>query len=151
MGRLINADSTSTIRQRWRRTIAESLKRLMAKQALDEEAKDLSALIVFALREISEGVEQSATVWDRKHYYIKADHLRADWEWAARTADRMTRLIRVDDWLRLPVVLAEMAPRFADVDVVQFTRGQQLWQGAYRRLKAEEPAPEPSARPPLRA
>lgn len=150
MGRLINADSTSAIRQRWRRTIAESLKHLMAKQALDEEAKDLSALIVFALREISAGVEQSASVWDRKHYYIKADHLRADWEWATRTAERMTRLIRVDDWMRLPLVLAEMAPRFADVDVVQFTRSEKLWKGAYRKLKAEAPVAD-GARPSLRA
>ncbi|HQZ70045.1 MAG: hypothetical protein ACH37Z_03380 [Anaerolineae bacterium] len=137
MGRLISVESPSTIRQRWRRTIAEALKHLMAKRELDEEVKDLSALIVFALREISAGVEQSASVWDKKHYYIKADHLRADWEWADRTAERMVRLIQVDDWLRLPVVLAEMAPRFADVNVNQFTRTNQLWRGAFKRLKAE--------------
>ena len=137
MGRLISAESPSTVRQRWRRTIAEALKHLMTKRELDEEVKDLSALIVFALREISAGVEQSASVWDKKHYYIKADHLRADWEWADRTADRMVRLINVEDWLRLPVVLAEMAPRFADVNVNQFTRSAKLWQGAYQRLKAQ--------------
>lgn len=137
MGRLIAAESPSTVRQRWRRTIAEALKHLMAKRELDEEVKDLSALIVFALREISAGVEQSATVWDNKHYYIKADHLRADWEWAGRTAERMVRLIRVGDWLRLPVVLAELAPRFADVNVSQFTRSNQLWRGAYKKLKSE--------------
>lgn len=137
MGRLIAADSTSTVRQRWRRTIAEALKHLMAKRELDEEVKDLSALIVFALREIGAGVEQSATVWDKKHYYIKADHLRADWEWTGRAAERMTRLIRVDDWMRLPVVLAELAPRFADVSVNQFTRSDKLWRGAYKRLRAE--------------
>lgn len=137
MGRLIAADSTSTVRQRWRRTIAEALKHLMAKRELDEEVKDLSALIVFALREIGAGVEQSATVWDKKHYYIKADHLRADWEWTGRAAERMTRLIRVDDWMRLPVVLAELAPRFADVNVNQFTRSDKLWRGAYKRLRAE--------------
>ena len=49
----------------------------------------------------------------------------------------MVRLIQVDDWLRLPVVLAEMAPRFADVNVNQFTRTNQLWRGAFKRLKAE--------------
>lgn len=139
MGRLISVESPSTVRQRWRRTIAEALKRLMAKRDLDEEVKDLSALIVFALREISDGVEQSATVWDKKHYYIKADHLRADWEWAGRAADRMVRLIHVDDWMRLPVVLADLAPRFADVNVSQLTRSEQLWRGAYKRLKAERP------------
>ncbi len=137
MSRLIQPDSTSNQRQRWRRTIAEALHHLMAKRALDDEAKDLAALIVFALREISTGVEQSASVWDKRHYYIKADRLRADWEWCGRSASRMTSLIRVDDWVRLPVVLADLAPRFADVHVSKLTRSSELWKGAYERLKAE--------------
>lgn len=137
MSRLIQTDSTSNQRQRWRRTIAEALNHLMAKRALDDEAKDLAALIVFALREISAGVEQSASVWDKRNYYIKADRLRADWEWSGRAADRMTSLIRVDDWVRLPVVLADLAPRFADVHVAKLTRSDALWAGAYARLKAE--------------
>lgn len=145
MSRLIQVDSTGSQRQRWRRTIAEALNQLMAKKALDDEAKDLTALIVFALRQISAGVEQSATVWDKRHYYIKADQLRAEWEWANRSAQRMTNLIRVDDWMRLPVVLADLAPRFKDVSVSKLTRSSELWKGAYQRLKAE---PKPEAPPP---
>jgi hypothetical protein len=49
----------------------------------------------------------------------------------------MTSLIRVDDWVRLPVVLADLAPRFADVHVAKLTRSAELWTGAYERLKAE--------------
>ncbi len=141
MGRLVTVDSTSTERQRWRRTIAEALNRLMAKRQLDDEAKDLAALIVFALREIEVGVERSASVWDKRHYYIKADHLRANWAWCGRSAQRMTNLMRVGDWVRLPVVLAELAPRFADVNVAKLTRGPELWSGAYERLLAEERKP----------
>lgn len=138
MGRLITIDSTGTARQRLRRTIAEALRHLMAKPQLDEEARDLAALIVFALREIGEGVERSATVWDKRHYYIKADRLRADWEWADKTAERMAGLIRVGDWVRLPVVLADLVPRFADVTVNKATRSKALWTGAYRRLVEEK-------------
>lgn len=140
MGRLINTDSTGAQRQRLRRTIAEALKLLATKRELDAEARDLSALIVYCLREIGEGVEQSATVWDKRHYYMKADRLRADWEWAGRSADRMANLIRAGDWLRLPVVLADIAPRFADVSVTKVTRSAELWTGACDRLVAEERA-----------
>ena len=143
MGRLVTPDSTSTERQRWRRTIAEALHRLMAKRALDAEAKDLAALIVFALRAIHQGVEQSAAVWDKKHYYIKADHLRSDYEWVARYDQRLTSLIRVGDWPRVSVVLAELAPRFSDVSVAKLTRGPDLWNGAYRRLMDEAARPVP--------
>lgn len=138
MGRLINVDSTGAQRARLRRTIAECLNRLMAKPDLDAEAKDIAALIVLALREITAGVEQSADVWDKRGYYLKSDALRRDWDWAGRTADRMANLIRVGDWARLPVVLATLVPKFADVDVVKLTRSAALWRGALSRLIADE-------------
>ena len=81
--------------------------------------------------------KQSASAWDKRHYYIKADRLRADWEWTDKAAERLARLIGVDDWVRVPVVLAELAPRFADVDVVKLTRSPRLWEGAYAKLKQE--------------
>jgi len=138
MGRVINTDSTGAQRSRLRRTIAECLNRLMAKPELDAEAKDIASLIVLALREITDGVAQSADVWDKRGYYLKSDTLRNDWDWADRTADRMGNLIRVGDWARLPVVLATLVPRFADVDVVKLTRTEALWRGAYARLLADE-------------
>lgn len=138
MGRLIHVDSTGAQRARLRRTIAECLNRLMAKPELDAEAKDIAALIVLALREITAGVEQSADVWDKRGYYLKSDALRRDWDWADRTADRMANLIRVGDWVRLPVVLATLVPKFADVDVVKLTRSEALWRGALARLLADE-------------
>jgi hypothetical protein len=138
MGRLIQTDSTGAQRQRLRRTIAEALNQLVAKPALDAEARDLAALIVYALREIAAGVEQSAAVWDKRHYYIKADRLREDWAWCERSAARMENLIRAGDWARLPVVHANLAPRFADVRVARRTRSPELWRGAYDRLLAGE-------------
>lgn len=137
MSRLINPDSTGTERQRLRRTIAEAMHLLMAKTALDDEARDLAALIVFSLREIVNGVERSADVWDKRHYYIKADRLRRDWEWAARASERMTGLIVGGDWARLPVVLAALVPHFADIHVAKVTRSHKLWDGACRRLVDE--------------
>jgi hypothetical protein len=149
MGRLVTVDATGTERQRHRRTVAEALKGLMAKPSLDEEARDLAALIVFSLREIDAGVERSAAVWDKRHYYIKADHLRNEWGWAGRYAERMATLITVGDWARLPVVLAELAPRFADVHVAKLTRSPALWRGAYARLLATDPAGGAIRRPRL--
>jgi hypothetical protein len=134
MSRLVQIDSTGAQRQRFRRTVAEALHRLMAKRELDDEARDLAALIVFALREIGAGVEQSATAWDKRNYYLKADQLRAEWTWTERSANRLTNLIRGGDWARLPLALADLAPRFADVNVKKLTRSPRLWEGAYQRL-----------------
>jgi hypothetical protein len=137
MARLIQTHSQSTQRQQLRRSIAEALHRLMAKPELDDEARDLAAFIVFALRAIGQNIERSADVWDGRHYYIKADELRERWAWTDRAAERMTRLIRAGDWARLPVVLADLAPRFADIHVARLTRSADLWAGAHDRLTSE--------------
>ena len=144
MGRLFTSDSTGTQRQRHRRTIAEALRLLMTKPKMDAESRDIMALIVLSLREIAAGVEQSASVWDKRHYYIKADQLRAEWEWTSKMADRMTPLLKVGDWVRLAQVLADLVPRFADVDVKQVTRTSKLWTGAYERVLAAKPGARPA-------
>lgn len=136
MSRIVNTQSTGAERQRWRRTIAEAMNRLMAKPKLDDEARDLAALIVFALREIDAGIERSASAWEKRDYYIKADRLRQEWAWVPRAAERMTNLIVGGDWARLPVVLAGIAPRFSDIHVAKLTRSPRLWRGAYGRLMA---------------
>ena len=138
MGRVVSVERVGTERQQLRRTIAEALRRLKEKPDLDEEAKDLAALIVFCLDEIAEGVDRSATAWERRDYYLKADRFRREWAWANRTADEMATLIQQDDWDRLPAVLASLLPHFADVRVTKLVRPPSLWQGAYQRLLAEE-------------
>ena len=73
MGRLITVDGTGTERTRLRRTIAEALRLLGQKDGLDGEARDLTALIVFSLRQIAQGVDSSAAAWEKRDYFIKAE------------------------------------------------------------------------------
>jgi len=138
MSRLISIESTGTQRNQQRRTIAEALRRLMEKRSLDAEAKDLAALIVFSLREIGHGVEQSASAWERKNYYLKADRFRSEWEWVMDSAEFLAAIIRTGRWHELPPVLAELAPRFADVQVTKYVKPASLWQGCYTRLMQEK-------------
>lgn len=141
MSRIVHTDSPGTQRQRVRRTIAEALRRLMEKESLDGEARDLAALIVFSLRELSDGVDRSAAAWEKRGYFIKADRFRRDWEWADQTADELETLIRSEDWVRLPVILAGLVPRFADIKVQRLTRSPAMWQDCYHRLLETEPSP----------
>ena len=137
MSRLISIDSPSAERSRLRRTVAEALRHLMQKKTLDGEAKDLAALIVFCLRELAAGVDRSATAWEKRDYFTKADRFRMEWEWAGATADKMAALIRTDQWHQLPPILASLAPRFADVTINKVVRPPSLWHGCYQRLMGE--------------
>ena len=134
MSRVVNTDGVGTRRQRLRRTIAEALRHLMAKRELDDEARDLAALIVFCLREIDEGIEQTTAAWEKRDYYLKADRFRQEWLWVAPSADELERLIRQGAWDRLPASLAKLLGHFGDITINRTVRSEKLWQGCYQKL-----------------
>jgi len=137
LSRVINVNGPGGRRNRARRTIAESLRLLRDKPRLDGEAKDLAAAIVLALREVSQTVEESATAWDDRNYYLKADRFRRDWFWAEQAARQMTAIIREGRWDALPPALAGLLPHVADITVTKVTRPSESWEGSYRRLMAD--------------
>ncbi len=143
MSRLVDPNSTGAMRERHRRTIAEALHLMAGRQELDDQARDILAILILSLRAIHAGIEQSAAVWDRRHYHIRAEQLRANWAWTARYADRLRRLVESGDGARIPVVLAELAPHFADIRVARITRSDPFWRGAYGRLRSAAAARSP--------
>ena len=135
MSRIIYADGTpNQQRNSLRRAIAEILRRMSSKPNVDAEVKDMVAFIVLSLREIAASVDKSAAAWEKRDYYLKADAFRRDWAWVELAANRLHATLREERWADLPVELAQLTPRFADVRVTQLTRPTTLWQGCYKRL-----------------
>ncbi|HYN88217.1 MAG TPA: hypothetical protein VER55_06795 [Ardenticatenaceae bacterium] len=142
MSRLVSIHGTpATQRNRLRRTIAEALRLLVTKPTLDDEAKDLAATIVFSLRAIREGVEQTAAAWEKRNYFVKADRFRMEWDWVARVEREMVDAILMGQWHKLLPALGELTGRFHDVTISKVTRSSKLWAGAYERLLDEKTAP----------
>ncbi len=137
MGRVINPDSTGKTRNRLMRTCAEVLRHLSQKTAIDEEAKDMAACLVFSLREIEQGIEDSAAVWEKRDYWMKAEQLRQRWGWVGNAAAQIENLIRTDHWDGLPDLMMKLLPRFSDIKVTRVTRSSKQWDGAYEKLHAE--------------
>lgn len=137
MSRITRIDGTPTQqRNAIRRTIAEILRRMSEKKTIDAETKDMLAFIVFGLRSMDQSIDQSATAWEKRDYYVKADQFRRDWLWLPGAADRLEDILRTDDWSTAPIELAGLAARFSDIKVTAFTKPPALWQGAYKKLLA---------------
>lgn len=143
MSRVIQTENPTTIRNRHRRTIAEILRRLPQKQAIDDEAKDMAALIVLLLHEIYEGVEKSAVAWEKRDYWLKAERFMREWQWTLRAAADMDDVIRHEAWDLLPELLMDLVPRFTDIEIKSLTRSVTLWQGAYKKLLTKPPIESP--------
>jgi hypothetical protein len=136
--RIIAIESVGQQRHKLRRTIAEALRRLASKQTFDKESLDLAALIVFSLRRLEQGIEQTATAWEKRDYYLKADRFRRQWEWIDDTAYALETALLLGNHDRVPDILVTLFPRFADITIARYTRSSQLWEGCFRRLQAGE-------------
>ncbi len=137
MGRVLNTNSTGKVRNQMMRTAAELLRHLSQKPTIDDEARDMTALLVYCLRSIDEGIEASAAVWENRDYWLKAEQLRQRWSWTSSAIARLEHVIRTDSWEMLPAILADLFEHFADIRVTKLTRSPDAWLGAYDRLVDE--------------
>jgi len=137
MSRIISTERPGKIRHQHRRTIAEALRRLSQKTRVDDEAKDLSALIVFSLLAMADTVDQTIEAWEKRDYYLKAERFREEWRWLEPTTDELSAVIYEGQWDQLPVALAQLMPYFSDITVKKMTRKPSLWQGVYEKFMQE--------------
>ncbi|MFN2106456.1 MAG: hypothetical protein ACK2UJ_16370 [Candidatus Promineifilaceae bacterium] len=143
MSRVINIDNPTKRRNANQRTVAELLRRLSQKGTLDEDAKDMAATIVFCLSDIAQGVEQTITAWEKRDYWMKAERFMRQWEWTGEMAANLDDVIRNEAWDLLPELLAELFPRYAEVQIKTMTRKPDVWQGAHQKLLSQPPAELP--------
>lgn len=137
MGRVINTNSPGKRRSHAMRTIAEILRRLVQKPAVDDETRDMVAMIVYCLRAIDETIIESIKAWEKRGYWQKADKFQQEWFWAEQMARKVEKLVQDDDWEALPDVLMQLFPHFSDIEINKMTRKPDLWEGAHDELVAD--------------
>lgn len=134
MGRIIYTETPAKTRHHYRRSIAEMLRRLSQKECIDQEAKDQTALIVLCLQGMAETVDQTVRAWENRDYWMKAEQFVREWTWIDPMADELAGLIHGERWDDLPLLLAKLAPHFADISVKRMTRSPGFWDGAHEKL-----------------
>lgn len=137
MSRVINTNSPGKVRNQLMRTSAEVIRRLGQKSQLDDETRDMTALLIFCFRRIDEGIEESVRAWEKRDYWVKAEQFRIKWSWVNSAASELEMIIRDRSWENLPPALIRLLPYFEDIKIAKYTRKPSLWQGAYARLLAE--------------
>lgn len=137
MSRVINMDSPGKLRSQLMRTAAEVIRRLSLKNEVDEEARDMAALLVYCFREIDTGIDQSVQAWEKRDYWVKAEKFRLQWAWVKQAETDLARILRNEEWDQLPLALVRLLPQFRAIKIAKFTRKPSLWRGSYQRLLQE--------------
>ena len=120
------------------RSCAEVLRLLALRSNFDVEAHDMTAFVIFNLRGIYRTIDESAHAWDERRYWKKAEGLRESWRWSRVIAERLERLVRAEQWEKVPPVLLELLPQFNAITVTTITRNADWWCGALRALLEED-------------
>lgn len=139
MSRVINTDSPGKRRNQLMRTSAELIRRLSQKPDIDSDAKNMLAELVFCLREIDQGIDDSAIAWEKRDYWMKAEEFRQRWRWAGECADQLTGIVFEEQWQTLPTMMAKLLPYFSDIKITKFTRNELQWRDSYNTLMREKP------------
>ncbi|GIV59381.1 hypothetical protein GQ464_006685 [Rhodocaloribacter litoris] len=135
MSRIITTGETPASRRHAHmRSCAEVLRLLAQRARFDDEARDMTAFLVFNLRDIYRTIDESAGAWDERNYWKKAEALREKWRWCRTAADELETLIRADRWNEVPARLLALVPHFQHITIAAITRNADWWCGAYRAL-----------------
>ena len=127
-------ESGAVIRSRLSKSIVKALRLLMQKQEPDAESRDLAAYIVLALEKITESVETTASAWEKRDYWLKADRFRQEWAWCEARSQALAAALQADDWASVAQELALIGQALSGVEVSANNRLGKPWIGAWEKF-----------------
>ena len=141
MARIIQTGDTPAKRRRAHiRSCAEVLRLLATRPTFDAETQDMTAFLVFGLRGIYETIEDSATAWDDRNYWKKAEGLRDRWRWSNLAANKLEKYILTNQWADGQDHLISLIPHFQSVNISKMSRDADWWVGALNALRRKASA-----------
>ena len=138
MSRVVNTNSPGKRRSQHMRSSAELLRHLSQKAGFDDESKDMFAAIAFELRGIQDTIDEAVEAWEKRDYWIKAEHFRNDWSWVNSGLAALSAMLKAGAWNDAPSVMMQLFPNFSSITVNKFTRSSDLWDGKYEDFLAED-------------
>jgi len=128
-------ESGTTYRNRLTKSIVLAVRKLMQKGQPDKESLDMASFVVLALEKIEESVDASATAWEKRDYWLKADRFRMEWGWTEGRRLALEKAVLAQDWGKIATELILVAQQFDKVEVSDKNRLGEPWLGAWKVLK----------------
>ena len=116
MSRIINPDSVGKERTSLTKAIILAIRELAQQTEPGAAARDLAAFIALALEIIAESIDVSVVAWEKRGYWVKADHFRMEWAWAGQLGEKMRLAVTKDDWAMVAQLAAQIAQKLNKVN-----------------------------------
>ncbi len=134
MARVIRTASAGKDRVLLEKGIVFAIRELARQPGMNEKTRDLLAYIALSLISIGETIDESVAAWEKRGYWIKADHYRLDWIWTSQLGEAMKRAILNEDWMDVTKIIGQVTQKLSTVKIAQHSRLGTPWVGAYQLL-----------------
>ena len=135
MGRVINPERPGKLRERLLKVLVIALEEYKSFDGVSVQTKDIAAFIALTLTAISQTAERTASAWEKRDYWIKADRFRNEWIWVSMYGDRMQAAVLDGDYSLVHTTVMDILEFVNDIEVPKRHRLGTPWTGAYQELK----------------
>jgi len=135
LGRIIKTGSAGKDRILLEKGIVKAIRELAQQQSMDETTRDLLAYIALSLQSIGDTIDASVAAWEKRGYWLKADHYRMEWMWTVMLGSEMEQAISNEDWGVVTGMIAQVTQKLSKVEVPINNRLGKPWLGCYQKMK----------------
>ncbi|MFC2053310.1 hypothetical protein ACFLV7_03300 [Chloroflexota bacterium] len=135
MGRVINPERPGKIRARLLRVLVIALEEYKTLDGVNVQSYDIAAFIALTLIAISQTAETTASAWEKRDYWIKADRFRNEWKWVSMYGNRMQAAVLDGDYSLVNATATDIFEFVSDIEVPKRHRLGTPWSGAYQELR----------------
>jgi hypothetical protein len=108
-------------------------------KTLDEyENRDLAAFICQVLEDIAESVKATASAWEKRGYWVKADQFMAQWSWIETSFRQATGALECGELQPQSVISQQLEDHLEDIKLSSRMRNQKPWKGAWREVEERD-------------
>jgi len=135
LSRIIQTDSPARNRERLLKTLASAYRYYKQEKMTEAQHKDLCAFALLTLKALSESIDRTASAWEKRDYWLKADRLRNAWKWTSKAYDEMRAALKANDVIAALQCLNKASDHFDSITLPKKPSGQNLWKGAWAKWK----------------
>ena len=135
MSRIIQTDSPAQNRKRLLKTLASAHRYFKQEKTTEVQQKDLCAFALLTLKALCESIDRTASAWEKRDYWLKADRLRSEWKWALKAYDEIQAALNKDNVTNALQCFDALSGHFDSIVMPGKSSDRNLWQGAWVKWK----------------
>jgi hypothetical protein len=134
LGRIIKSGSAGKDRLLLEKGIVAAIRELAKQSNPDTTSYDLIAFIALSLIAIGETIDESVAAWEKRGYWVKADHYRMEWNWSPRMGEELKQALIKEDLEKAASIIAQITQKLSKVKVSKYNHIVTPWVGSRDRL-----------------